>query len=311
MERIASDEEKIRRAIEISQRRNQNYYTRETARVNVNDKKQYKLFKKMILQIIICLLIYIIFYLISTTNYVFSEELLKNTTNILNYDINLQKLYTDCENFFTNTFNNKNDNETNPSAAISITNNITNETKNIVDENIQNNNSITNIVSIDVKEEKEVTSRKEENEKDRNSEKTTMEKDAEAVKKICKFQKPLSGTITSEFGEREATIEGMTTDHKGIDIAANAGTSIKAAMTGTVSVAEENSEYGKFIKIVNKDVMTVYAHCKSLKVKKGDKVKIGQTIATIGSTGNSTGPHLHFEIRLSNRYINPRYLIEF
>jgi len=265
----------------------------------------------MILQIIICLLIYIIFYLISTTNYVFSEELLKNTTNILNYDINLQKLYTDCENFFTNTFNNKNDNETNPSAAISITNNITNETKNIVDENIQNNNSITNIVSIDVKEEKEVTSRKEENEKDRNSEKTTMEKDAEAVKKICKFQKPLSGTITSEFGEREATIEGMTTDHKGIDIAANAGTSIKAAMTGTVSVAEENSEYGKFIKIVNKDVMTVYAHCKSLKVKKGDKVKIGQTIATIGSTGNSTGPHLHFEIRLSNRYINPRYLIEF
>lgn len=311
MERIASDEEKIRRAIEISQRRNQNYYTRETARVNVNDKKQYKLFKKMILQIIICLLIYIIFYLISTTNYVFSEELLKNTINILNYDINLQKLYTDCENLFTNTFNSKNNDEINQNVGASITNNITNEIKNSIDENRESSNSVANIVSIDVKEEKEVTSRKEDDEKDKNSEKTTMEKDAEAVKKICKFQKPLSGTITSEFGEREATIEGMTTDHKGIDIAANAGTSIKAAMTGTVSVAEENSEYGKFIKIVNKDVMTVYAHCKSLKVKKGDKVKIGQTIATVGSTGNSTGPHLHFEIRLSNRYINPRYVIEF
>ena len=311
MERIASDEEKIRRAIEISQRRNQNYYTRETARVNVNDKKQYKLFKKMILQIIICLLIYIIFYLISTTNYVFSEELLKNTTNILNYDINLQKLYTNCENFFTNTFNSKNNDETNQNVGASITNNITNEIKNSIDEKTESSNSVANIVSVNVKDEKEVTSRKEENEKEKNSEKTTMEKDAESVKKICKFQKPLSGTITSEFGGREATIEGMTTDHKGIDIAANAGTSIKAAMTGTVSVAEENSEYGKFIKIVNKDVMTVYAHCKSLKVKKGDKVKIGQTIATVGSTGNSTGPHLHFEIRLSNRYINPRYVIEF
>ena len=313
MERIASDEEKIRRAIEISQKRNQNYYNRETARVNVNDKKQYKLFKKMILQIIICLLIYIIFYLISTTNYVFSEELMNGTLNILSYDINLQKLYTDGEKFFTNTFNNKNDNEINPTIATSATNNITNEIKNTLDESAQNNNSITNIVSIDVKGEKEVSSRKEESEKEKNknSEKSAMERDAEEVKKTCKFKPPLSGTVTSEFGEREATIEGMTTDHKGIDIAANAGTSIKAAMAGTVSVAEENSEYGKFIKIVNKDVMTVYAHCKSLKVKKGDKVKIGQTIATVGSTGNSTGPHLHFEIRLSNRYINPRYVIEF
>lgn len=312
MERLASDEEKIRRAIEISQRRNQNYYTRETTRVNVSDKKQYKLFKKMILQIIICLLIYIIFYLISTTNYVFSEELINGVSNILSYDINLQKLYIDCEKILTNTFNNKNNNETNSSVG-TIINNTTSETKNVIDENIQSNNFVANSVTIDVKEEKEVTSRKEENEKEKNedSEKTAMEKDAEEVKNICKFQKPLTGTITSEFGEREATIEGMTTDHKGIDIAAKAGTSIKAAMTGMVSVAEENSEYGKFIKIVNKDVMTVYAHCKSLKVKNGDKVKIGQTIATVGSTGNSTGPHLHFEIRLSNRYINPRYVIEF
>ena len=138
-----------------------------------------------------------------------------------------------------------------------------------------------------------------------------MELDAEKVLKLCKFQKPLSGTVTSEFGEREATIKGMTTDHKGIDIASKSGTNIKAAIAGTVSVAEENSEYGKFIKIVNGDVMTVYAHCKTLKVKVGDKIKLGQTIATVGSTGNSTGPHLHFEIRLENRYINPKYVIDF
>lgn len=138
-----------------------------------------------------------------------------------------------------------------------------------------------------------------------------MEKDAEKAKKICKFQKPLSGKITSEFGEREVTSKVMSADHKGIDIAANSGTSIKAAIEGTVSVASQNSEYGKFIKIVNGDVMTVYAHCQKLEVKEGDKIKIGQTIATVGSTGNSTGPHLHFEIRLSNRYINPRFIIDF
>ena len=95
MERTISDEEKLRRAIEISQRRNNNNYrpTITHARVNVNEKKDYKLFKKMIIQIIICLLIYIIFYLIVTTNYVFSDDVIKNTNEILNYDINFSKMY--------------------------------------------------------------------------------------------------------------------------------------------------------------------------------------------------------------------------
>ena len=57
--------------------------------------------------------------------------------------------------------------------------------------------------------------------------------------------------------------------------------------------------------------MTVYAHCKKLKTEKGKNIKKGDVIATVGSTGNSTGPHLHFEIRLSDRYINPRYVIDF
>ena len=303
MERTFSDEEKIRRAIEISQRRNQKYYQRETTRVNVNNKKDYRLFKKMILQIIICLLIYIIFYLICTTNYAFSEDVVKNTTNILSYDINLEKIYKDCEKFFVSTFNKQNDNQTIVIDNI-ITNSIVNniENKSVIEGNKVINNEITNSIKIENNEKDE---KKEDNQK------TSMQKDAEEVIKLCKFKNPLNGVITSEFGEREATIEGMTTDHKGIDIAAESGTNIISAISGTVSVAEQNREYGKFIKILNGDVMTVYAHCKNLKVKKGDKVKIGQTIATVGSTGNSTGPHLHFEIRLENRYINPRYVIKF
>ena len=308
MERVMSDEEKIRRAIEISKRRNQGYYTTQTTRVNVNDKKDYKLFKRMILQIIICLLIYLIFYLISTTNYIFSDSIIKTTTSILNYDINLEKLYKDCENFLTTTINNNTTNEQNTEGneeQNDLIENVINNTVNEAQENTTNANKVENNVTENITQDKNETT------EGNKTAKTVMEQDAETVKKLCKFQKPLNGTITSGFGEREVTSKVMSANHKGIDIAAKSGTSIKAAIEGTVSVASQNSEYGKFIKIVNGDVMTVYAHCEKLKVKEGDKVKRGATIATVGTTGNSTGPHLHFEIRLSNRYIDPKLVINF
>lgn len=301
MERVMSDEERIKRALEISQRRNNSYYRENTTRVNVNDKKNFGLFKKMILQTLICLIIYAIFYLITNTNYVFSKQVIDGTNNILNYDINLEKIYSDCQNFINSKINSNNNENSND---------ISNEVNIISEELAQNlevasmNNSLENEVL------KEVETKEEANE-DSTKEKTQMELDAEEVKKLCKFKKPLSGKITSEFGEREVTSKVMSADHKGIDIAANSGTNIVSSIDGIVSVAEENSEYGKFIKITNGEVMTVYAHCKSLKVKVGDRIKSGQTIATVGTTGNSTGPHLHFEIRLSNRYINPRYVIDF
>lgn len=316
MERTISDEEKLRRAIEISQRRNNSTYQTTTARVNVNEKKDYKLFKKIILQIIICLLIYIIFHLITTTNYAFSTDIIKSANEILNYDINFTEMYNNFILFlnpqtFTNQVVEQNNmqNTTQINEQIiqnNLLENTAEENKNLIQtENvIKDNESKEKIQTMEDKKE-QTTQLKEE------IGKTQMELDAETVAKLCKFQKPLSGIITSEFGAREATIDGMTTDHKGVDIAANSGTSIKAAMTGKVSVAEENSEYGKFIKIVNGDIMTVYAHCKTLKVKVGEKIKMGQAIATVGSTGVSTGPHLHFEIRFKNRYINPTYLIEF
>ena len=285
MERIMSDEEKIRRAIEISQRRNNNSYKSSMETVKVNEKKDYKLFKKMIIQIIICLLIYLIFYIITTNNYVFSADIIKTTNDVLNYDINFNKIYSDIKAF---------GNINNSSNKILDTNLVIegNGNKNVVNtieeseqegednKEVEKNENTQNIIvnEDDNKESEEEVVEKEEKD---NVAKTQMELDVERIKKICNLKSPLKGKITSEFGQREATIDGMTTDHKGIDIAANKGTSIKAAMEGTVKVAEENSEYGKFIKIVNKDVMTVYAHCQKLKVKVGDKVKIGQTIATV------------------------------
>lgn len=281
MERLISDEEKIRRAIEISQRRNNGYYRVEATRVNVNDKKNYKLFKKMILQIIVCLLIYSVFYLITSTNYVFSEQVIKSTNEILNHDINFQEMYNSLINFI-NTDKDVNEiEEKNTNNIVLQSNNliqvnnkeIVNDTQNNTTNNTQNNVP-TNTIKEESNKEEETKENDEEKTKETSKQKTQMELDAEKVKQLCKFTKPLSGTITSEFGEREVIAEGMTSDHKGIDIAANKGTNIKAAMAGTVKVAEENREYGKFIKIVNGDVMTVYAHCNSLKVKVGDKIKM-------------------------------------
>ena len=108
MERALSDEEKIRKAIEISQRRNRNYEYQRTAKVNVTNKKDYKLFKRMILQIIICLLIYAIFYMITTTNYIFSESVINQTSSILNYDINFNDLYKRGKEYIKGIINNKN-----------------------------------------------------------------------------------------------------------------------------------------------------------------------------------------------------------
>lgn len=288
MERTLSDEEKIRKAIEISQRRNNNRRAsyQEVSIPSSNSKKEYKLFKRMIMQVMICALIYLIFYLITTTNYVFSEDVINKTNSILNYDIEFYNIYKQGINKikgFVSEFNSKNGGNVEANEIKSEDNNEIKER-----ENAETKNNETLVSSI-----------------------SQMEKDAEDVKKICNFQKPLSGKITSEFGEREVISSVMTADHKGIDIAANSGTDIQAAISGQVVEADSNSEYGKFIKIKNEDVLTVYAHCSKLKVKKGDSIEKGDVIAEVGSTGKSTGPHLHFEIRLSDRYINPRLVIQF
>lgn len=288
MERTLSDEEKIRKAIEISQRRNNNRRAsyQEVSIPSSNSKKEYKLFKRMIMQVMICALIYLIFYLITTTNYVFSEDVINKTNSILNYDIEFYNIYKQGINKikgFVSEFNSKNGGNVEANEIKSEDNNEIKES-----ENAETKNNETLVSSI-----------------------SQMEKDAEDVKKIYDFQKPLSGKITSEFGEREVISSVMTADHKGIDIAANSGTDIQAAISGQVVEADSNSEYGKFIKIKNEDVLTVYAHCSKLKVKKGDNIEKGDVIAEVGSTGKSTGPHLHFEIRLSDRYINPRLVIQF
>ena len=294
MERILSDEEKIRRAIEISNRRN-NYYNTNVRKENIEyNKKEYKLFKKMFIQIVICLLIYGSFYLISNRNFIFSYEILNKTNSILNYDINFKEWYEkgkNCINGFMYKWKNQN------SKVINEQNDVSSVAANITENNYVQANEI------EIQSEGSKSFAKQDN-------RSLEDKDVEFIKNKYSFIKPISGKVTSRFGEREVLISGMTGDHKGIDIAANKGTDIKAALDGQVEVASKNSQYGNFIKIKKDDILTVYAHCEKLKVSKGDKIKQGDVIATVGSTGVATGPHLHFEIRLNSRYINPELIIQ-
>ena len=98
--------------------------------------------------------------------------------------------------------------------------------------------------------------------------------------------------------------------HKGLDIACNKGTEILAAMGGTVAYAHYRSDYGNFVVIDHGNgYRTVYAHASKLLVTKGQVVEKGQVIALVGSTGQSTGNHLHFEVRINDVAVNPlRYV---
>ncbi len=138
--------------------------------------------------------------------------------------------------------------------------------------------------------------------------KTQMQLDAEYIKKNFSLTLPAKAEITSHYGKREKT-EIVSENHQGIDIGVVVGTTIVAAMEGTVTVVSKEGDYGTHVKIVNKDVTTIYAHCSKILVKEGEKVKKGQKIALSGNTGNTTGPHLHFEIRRQERTVDPELIL--
>jgi murein DD-endopeptidase MepM/ murein hydrolase activator NlpD len=130
--------------------------------------------------------------------------------------------------------------------------------------------------------------------------------DSKTINGVYIASVPVSnGHITSRFGSRES-IRNHT--HKGIDIAASYGTDIKAVADGTIEYASYNSGgYGNLVIIDHGNgIKTYYGHCSKLCVSVGQKVNAGDEIAKVGSTGNSTGSHCHFEIRVNGTQINPQ-----
>jgi murein DD-endopeptidase MepM/ murein hydrolase activator NlpD len=121
------------------------------------------------------------------------------------------------------------------------------------------------------------------------------------------FIYPLKGArLTSPFGWRNDPISGVRRHHAAIDLAAPMGTTVKAAMDGKVSSVGFNSTYGKYIILSHgSEYQTMYAHLNEVSVKQGGRVTQGIKIGEVGSTGYSTGPHLHFAVYKNGRAVNP------
>lgn len=129
---------------------------------------------------------------------------------------------------------------------------------------------------------------------------------AERLKSTGTYNWPVTGTITSNFGHRSSPGGIGSTNHMGLDIGASMGTPVGAADGGTVVYAGWDGGYGKCVRIEHDDgTITEYAHLSWWDAKVGDTVAQGQTIGNVGSTGNSTGPHLHFGVKVNGSYVDP------
>ncbi len=118
------------------------------------------------------------------------------------------------------------------------------------------------------------------------------------------LNRPVSGIISSRFGVRSSI---RSSAHTGLDIATSTGTPVVAAASGTVTFSGWKGSYGNLLVITHSNgIQTYYGHCNKLYVSAGQSVSAGQTVAAVGSTGNSTGPHLHFEIRSNGVALNPQ-----
>ena len=237
----------------------------------------------MIVQILVCISIYLVVYAIYNNKYVFSEDFIKKANEILSYDTNFGELYENAKKQIQSWYQ-------------SIT---TNE-----------QNAIGGAASEETMQDETIQGEANEQEQSQETELSQAEQDIQNVKNTTTFIKPVEGTISSTYGRRETATGSVPKDHTGTDIAAPLGTKIKSATDGEIVLVSEEGDYGKHIKVQIGEVSIIYAHCNQLYVNQGDKIVQGQEIAEVGSTGNSTGPHLHFEIRYSERTVNPQSILE-
>jgi hypothetical protein len=117
---------------------------------------------------------------------------------------------------------------------------------------------------------------------------------------------PVRGPVNSEYGQRRSPWDGRPEQHGGLDIGAPLGTPVKSPAAGTVIVASSGGGFGKHVKLDHGNgVRSLYGHLSKLDVKAGERVEKDQVIGLVGSTGRSTGPHLHYEVRVEGKRVNP------
>ena len=313
MEKTMSVEERIRRAEE---RYNQkNGYTAQigNSRKELNIKNRVsekkKTTKKLLMQIFVCLVIYVAFYSITNRDYIFSDNF-KNDVNVFLKDkTKIYAMYENSKEFVNSRILHQNEEENNE--VNNVNEQTIDDTNNIEEQQIENTSEQQELQSKNIgganesKEQTDTTN----TDNTENVEKSQMEIDADKIKSSISFINPIEGRITSTFGWRNPTVSTVPKYHTGLDIAAVSGTVIKSATDGKVIMASSKGDYGNHYQIQINDVIIIYAHCQKLYLKEGDSVVQGQEIGEVGSTGNSTGPHLHFEVRIEDRKVDPQLIL--
>lgn len=274
MERILDENEKIRRAEQI-------YYRRNNINVPVVSKKENSakgtVKTRILFNLLILFNISVIVFSIQNKDFIFTKEFLGVIAN------------------YNNEINSK----------------ITEYIKGIWKSDERSTNEIEENQTKEEESQEEIMEPDIVQDLSDSSSMNEMEIDIQNLNAAYTFIKPIEGTISSGFGARESVYQNVTGYHTGLDIAQEKGTKIKASMGGIVDLVSSQGDYGNHIKIRCNNVTTLYAHCSKIYVKEGQIVAAGDDIAEVGSTGNSTGNHLHFEIRVDDRFVDPSRVINF
>ena len=323
MEKAMSVEERIRRAEERYNRKiGQTIYkgleNQKEKKDNIKIKRKTR--KRLIMQFFIALLIYICFYVGANKEYIFSKEFKEDINSFFTEKTKIYVIYSDAKSYIEKkllkkedtkeVIEDKKENEQKDNEKGTGELNEKFENKKIEKNTVEENNNSENVggaeelnkyieIIDDIKKE-EVAEKKEE---------TQMEKDAKYIKSKLDFIRPIEGRISSTFGWRNPTVKTVPKYHTGLDIAANQGTKIKSMTEGKITKVSEEGDYGKHYYVTYDNINILYAHCSKLYLKEGDIVKQGDEIGEVGSTGNSTGPHLHIGIKLEDRWVDPQLVL--
>ena len=296
MERIISEQDRIRRAEEIASRRRRGTISANNINFS-NEKRKMSFLTKIFIQTITSMCIFGIAYFMHQNN----SSIIENIKPVLSQDINFEEIYNkgsaSVQSFMSfiekedsKEEKNLNNNLEENKAQENVTeNNNQTETEN------QNNIETENQVGVGGTAETVILSQD--------------EQDIAYIKENASIIMPVNGTLTSGYGKRTPT-DIISENHAGIDLGASVGTEIIAAMEGTVELVSSYGDYGNHLKITNGEISTLYAHCSKILVNQGDYISQGQKIAEVGNTGRTTGPHLHFEISRNGRTVNPTAILQ-
>lgn len=240
MERVLSADERIRKAEEIYARRKLQAESRKSATVNVDDRNNNKLVKKLIIQFILCLIIYISFYAIKNIPNLVPQEVMYKISDILEYDINIQELYNNFKGYITDKEEKTQQTEENQTE---------NQNNTLVEDTLSATDTVNTEITNGIGGSSEIPNEETQNAETRTVEESSsisqMEIDAEYIKANYAIMKPLEGEITSRYGLRNPTVPTVPKYHTGIDIAEVTGTVILAAMEGDVELVSSEGDLRK------------------------------------------------------------------